>query len=291
MDEPTDRAIRIQGLKRVEYESMSREGKAVVATRSRRLVELANLKLAAELLSSLAESDNPSRAYIAETLDGKHPDFEEKLREILRDYLDADVETGIREFYKIRYGSKGVVASSVAASMAGDGVQPQEQPAAPKGPYAKPKTFLQEMESGDAPQPPTQATPPQSGIQGDMPAKEESVPERLPQEVPGPVAESQAPKPSESEMSSADLRRRAVAAILSRREKRDVDSVMKSEADVIGYVMTVADENAGEGVTDEAVCQAVEAMISNGIGQVQFYREALMPANREALLRIAKTFK
>ena len=74
---------------------------------------------------------------------------------------------------------------------------------------------------------------------------------------------------------------------MSQTEKRDVEIIMRVDADIIKTIMTVTDENAQSGVTDEGIAKAAQAMIKEG-KEVQFYMEALMPANRTRLLEIAK---
>ena len=109
MDEPTDRMLAVQGLTRREFDSMSHEGKAVIAARGKRLTELSNVTLAAELLMAMAEVDDAAKTYVGETIEGKHPDFEEHIRGIMREYLNADVETSIRDFFRIKYGNSGIM--------------------------------------------------------------------------------------------------------------------------------------------------------------------------------------
>jgi hypothetical protein len=247
MDEPTDRALQLQGLRRVEYDSLSREGKAVIASRSRRLTELANIGLVAELLNGFAESDDASRAYISEVIDGKHPEFDDKVRDVVRDYLDANVETSIREYYRIKYGKSGVMTASVT------------------------KTLVKESLDSEMRQ-----------VMGGTPAVR-----------PGEDAVQAAVKDvsaSTAQPTTQEGRGKAIAAMLAQIERRDVDSVMKTEFDVIGYIMSIADENKALGMTDYSVFKACESMLNDKETGVQFMREALIPANRRELLARAGGF-
>ncbi|MFH1054819.1 MAG: hypothetical protein V1744_01860 [Candidatus Altiarchaeota archaeon] len=113
MDEPTDRGLAIQGITRNEYDSMNPEAKSMIAARTRRIVELSNITLAADLLNAMADVDDESREYIAETIDGKHPEFEAKIRSLVNEYLNANVESKIGDYYKIKYGGASVVEKKV----------------------------------------------------------------------------------------------------------------------------------------------------------------------------------
>jgi hypothetical protein len=267
VDEPTDRALKIQGLKRPEYDAMSTDGKAVVSARSRRLTELANIAVAAELLNMMGETDDKSKAYVREVIEGKHPDFEERLRGIISDYLDANVDTNIRDYYKIRYGKPDPFKAHEADASRGEVRQSLNESA--QHADTKTKTILETMEEQDIPsvQAPPMILAPTQGIQNAAPTF------------------SGKGHPSDSEG-----RRRGIAVILSQWEKKDSEYVMRTEADVIEYVMTVTDENRGKGLTDETVCRACETMIKTAVNGVQFYREALMSDNREDLVRIANAF-
>jgi hypothetical protein len=260
VDEPTDRSLKLQGLRRGEYDTLSREGKAVISGRSRRIVAMSDISLAAELMITLAEADDPSRAYVAETLDGRHPEFEEKIREVLREYLDSGVETSIRDFYKIKYGKAGIIASAIGKTFIKESLQTETQTAQTR---KEPVSVISYLES-DEPK-----KQPQEAIQA-------AVQERPSQTKPQPAA--------------PDDRRREIAVILSQWEKRDLESVMKTESDIIEAVMKASDEYKDRGVTDEIVCRASETMIRSQTNGVQFYREALIQPNREALLTIAKTY-
>jgi hypothetical protein len=256
VDEPTDRALKVQGLRRVEYDAMSTDARAMVSSRSRRLVELSNISVAVDLLGMIAESDAQGRAYAQEVIEGKHPGFEEKLRGIIRDYLDSGVETNIRDYYKIKYG-KIDIAAIKEADAAGDDVR-QMLNQARQNPSEIPKTFLQvNDEPFSAP-------------------------------VKAPTMHTQtltSPQPANKQE-----RRLNIAAILSRWEKRDIDNIIKTEADIIGEVMIVTDENRDKNLTDAAVCLAIEAMIKSAVNGVLFPREALTPANRDELVRMATGF-
>ncbi|MFH0862717.1 MAG: hypothetical protein V1875_06795 [Candidatus Altiarchaeota archaeon] len=256
MDEPTDRALKLQGLKRAEYDSMSQEGKAVVASRSRRLTEIADISLAAELLNTLAEADESSKAYIAEALEGKHPAFNENIRLLIDEYLDAMVDTSIKDYYKIRYaGKNGILAESI------DG------------------------ETADI-RPPREEI---SSVAQSIDTKIEAAASAKPPEASQPAADAEpatAPIPEDPL-----IRSRKIAVILSRWEKRDVDRIMKSESDIISTIMTITDQSQADGITDEIVCKAAETMIKNGTNGIQFYAEAISPVNRELLIETAKAFK
>jgi len=250
MDEPTDRALKLQRLSREEYDSLETPAKAIVAGRSRRLVELSNITLAAELLNAVIDADVSSRTYIKEALEGKHPDFDEKVRGILREYLDSGVETGIRDYYKIKYAGGGIAPSAPTS-------QPQQKPKAEQT-AAKDAGKMIGVDFKKKPQQAAEtATPAPQPVSGAQPTQE-------------------------------DRRRRDIAVILSRWEKRSVEVVMRTESDVIDAVMSVADENSGLGLTDETVCKACEMIIESKTG-VQFYMEALLPQHRAGLLERAKT--
>lgn len=247
MDEPTDRALKLQGLSRSEYDSMSEGGKFVISSRSRRLMEIADISLAAELLNVIAESDNTAKTYIAEALEGKHPVFADNLRQMLDEYLEADVDTGIKDYYKIKYtGRKGLLESSKEME-----APPKDAISRPEGPVDK-KVQIEQTVSAD--ETPKRAQPPADAAQDPL------------------------------------IRSRAIAVILSRWEKREVERVMKSEADIIDTIMKITDQYASEGVTDEKICKASEAMIRNGTKGMQFFAEALSPDNRDILIQTAKAF-
>jgi outer membrane biosynthesis protein TonB len=256
MDEPTDRSLRLQGLKRTEYDSLSAEGKAVVAGRGRRLAELSNITLVAELLTTLAEADDTGRQYVAEVIDGRRPEFETKVREIVREYLDANVDISVRDYYKVKYGGKPAIEETPK--------QPAEAPAQPPPEQQPQATDTPKPAAAPAPEPPSAPPEPPKPAAGEKPA---------------------APNPPQD---AATARRLAIAATLSRREKRSVESVMKTEQDIITGVMSVADENADTGMTDETVYKACETIIEDKISGIQYFREALIPENREKLLSVAK---
>ena len=79
--------------------------------------------------------------------------------------------------------------------------------------------------------------------------------------------------------------------ILSQWEKRDVDRIMRSESDVISTIMEITDQSEADGLTDESVCKAAQAMIKNGTNGIQFIAEALAAGQRELLITTAKAFK
>jgi len=269
VDEPTDRALKIQDLKRREYDSLSPEGKEVIAKRSRRLAELEIVTIAAELLNTIAEVDDKNRQYVAEVLDGKHPEFEEKLRAVMREYLDADVETSIRDFYKIKYGGEDwTKASSEPAGRHEEPQMPSAVTKASESAYEEYKPLKEEPVAQAA------SMPKVAPVQIDMGAVAASVEEK-PQEA---VTQSAIP---------ADRRGR-IAMILSAWEKKDPATIVRTDGDVIDLIMKVVDENRESGVTDEGVCKACETMIKQGLNGVQYCREALISPNREDLLRIAK---
>ncbi len=227
--DPTDRALSIQGLKRGEYDLMSRDGKDVIDARSGRLIELANVRLAADLLNQIAESGEDGRAYVGEILEGKRPEFEENVRAILREYVEADVKTTIGDYHKIKYGG---------------GLNAVLEPAKPAAEPAK------------APKPATEA--------------------------------AVAPPVQKPPLSPEESRRLAIAELLAAVEKRDAESVLRTESDVIALVISVSDENKAAGLGDERIFMAADAMVRGSLNGVGFMREALMPANREELLRIAR---
>jgi len=229
--EPTDRALMVQGLKRGEYDLMSRDGKDVIDARSSRLIELANVRLATDLLNQIAESGEEGRAYVGEILEGMRPEFEENVRAILREYIEADVKTSIGDYHKIKYGG---------------GLKAIVEPAKPAvEPVKAPVRAVEQVRAAS----PEDAKPP---------------------------------------MSPDDTRKLAVAGLLARRERRDVDSALRTESDIISLVITISDENMAGGLSDESVFRAADAMVQGSMDGVQFIREALMPEHREVLLRIAK---
>jgi len=246
MDEPTDRALAIQGLSRREYDSMSQEGRAVISSRSRRLVELSNITLVADLLLTICETDEGSREYVAATVEGMHPEFEEIIRGVVREYLNADVESNIKDYYKIRYGKAGVTPKQ------GQGAKTQADDLGPER----------------IPKPQQEAAP----AAYRKPAEEKPHPLETVAEVKGEVD-----------------RRRDIAMILSGPQKKNVDSVMTTESDIIDLIMTITDENKSSGATDESICKAAQAMLSEG-RDVQFFMEALLPDNRARLLELARAF-
>ncbi len=257
MDEPTDRALRIQGLNREEYDSLSEEGRSLIAGRSRRLVQVADITLAAELLKAVLENEDGGKEYVAGLFEGRHPDFEETVRKVVGEYVNSGVDTSIRDYYKIKYGGSGLIPPADAEKDAEDLLAKPEEPAATKTP---------------TPPKPEPAAKPQAPLKPAAPK---------PAETSTPAGPSPAAEPQKT-----GDRRRDIAAILSQWEGRDVDSVMRTEADVIDSIMAVADEDRD--VSDEAVCRACKALV-DGESEVQFVKEALMPEHRSALLEQART--
>jgi hypothetical protein len=253
MDEPTDRALKLQGLKRAEYDSMSQEGKEVISSRSRRLTELADIMLAAELLNSLAETDESSKTYIGEALEGKHPFFSENIRQIIDEYVDSDVETSIKEFYKIKYsGKKGIITASIERELVRQDLNGGEP-----APEDKTEESSQPLKSAEIP--------------AITAAKIEHI--------------NHSPQPTTSEDRMLNI-----AMILSQREKTNPDRIMRTETDIIKRIMTITDENKALNLTDESVCKAAETLIKNVTNGIQFYGEALSTQNRELLIQTAKAF-
>jgi hypothetical protein len=80
-----------------------------------------------------------------------------------------------------------------------------------------------------------------------------------------------------------------IALIMSRWEGKTPDKVMREDADIIGHVMSITDENKALNLTDKAVMKACEAIMKSD-DSVHFPMEALMPDRRERLIQIARTY-
>ncbi|MBD3388223.1 MAG: hypothetical protein GF416_04015 [Candidatus Altiarchaeales archaeon] len=322
MDEPTDRSLKIQGLTREEYDSLSDEGKSVIAGRSRRLGEYYNITLAAELLNAILDEDPSRNSFISEALEGRHPSFEETVRDIIRDYMDANVNSSIKDYYKIKYSGQDIMSQHQRASAGSEAediiggageTRPPSAETAPSQPHSDPEPEVTTPIASD----PAQATPAPSNA---TPATPTSSPEKTtdkaptsdspipppPHESPTPSATTEPDHPLSTEPSQTtppatvdaagesapsdsiypEDRRRNIASILAAREGRDSESVLKTEEDVIDRIMAVTDENRNLGLRDEDVCRACEEMIKDT--DIEFFMEALMPGQRQELIRRAQ---
>jgi hypothetical protein len=272
MDEPTDRALKLQGLTRAQYDSLEPQAKDIIAGRCRKLVDLADITLAAELLNAVVEADETCKMYIRETLDGGHPEFQEKVRDIVKEYIDSGIETSMKEYYKIKYGTAGIIPKAQ-----------EQQPTPTPQPESTADRDAQELLGGATPAAHVTSTPTQKP-QADAIPRPEPTPQAEAIPRPEPTPQAEAPRKPSGDRGGN------IALILSRYEGRDVDSVMKTEGDVIEAIMSVVDDNMALGLTDEGVCKACESMIREEEG-VQFYMEALLPEHRASLLDRVKTAK
>jgi hypothetical protein len=272
VDEPTDRALSIQGLSRRDYDGLAPEGKEMIASRSRKVVELSDITLIADLLNTIAESDEDSRAFVADIIDGKHPEFEDRIRHLIREYLNAKVESSIKDYYKIKYGGTDFLRQPhTEVKKDYSGLASKSPPMGQNDSAAAQRSPA--SQTADVAVNPAAAQPqPEATVK---PAHDIQPPKQVPVQVPS------------SKGASAQERASGIAQMISQSEKRDPESVMRIDADIIKTIMTITDENAQSGVTDESVYKAAQAMITDGKG-VQFFMEALMSANRARLLEIAK---
>lgn len=279
MDEPTDRALAIQGLGRRDYDSLAPQAKEMISGRGRKVVDLSDITLIADLLNTIAETDEESRMLVAEIIDGKKPEFEDKIRHLIREYLNAKVESSIKDYYKIRHGGTDYLREPKAEAkkdFSGLATKPQVyEERAPERQQTVAEQTVRVPAQIVKPDVPSAASPPQSAVASQ----------------PQPIVVARTPSVSTaiSHGTTGD-RVRSVAAIMSQTEKRDVETIMRIDADIIKTIMTVTDENAPLGVSDESVVKAAQTMISEGKG-VQFCMEALLPVNRARLLEIAKVMK
>ncbi len=131
MHEPTDRELSIQGLQRREFDSMSVDGRKVIAERSMRLRKLDDIILGAQLLNAMLDADPGLAGEIKQAIEGTNPGFEKRIGETVTEYLNAGVETGIAEYYKIKYGRNTPVDPTDSRKDAQEIVTPQQKTTPP----------------------------------------------------------------------------------------------------------------------------------------------------------------
>ncbi|MBU0761402.1 MAG: hypothetical protein KKD39_00105 [Candidatus Altiarchaeota archaeon] len=129
MHEPTDRELKIQGLTRAEFDSLSSDGKKVIAERSQRLRQIDNTLLGAQLLNTMLDLDEHIAHDARQALEGKNEAFQKRIKDLVIEYLDAGVETSISDYYKIRYGKAGAVESTSSRKDAEELLETKTEPA------------------------------------------------------------------------------------------------------------------------------------------------------------------
>ena len=90
---------------------------------------------------------------------------------------------------------------------------------------------------------------------------------------------------------SIDHRAVDIALLLSDWEDRTPEKIMQTEMDVIKKIMSITDENLGEGLTDSAVTIAAEKLVSDEFHEASFHLEALREDHRGELLKRALKVK
>jgi hypothetical protein len=258
MHEPTDRELKIQGLTRQEYNSMSLEGKELISQRSPRLRSIENIILGAQLLNAMLDADESLGEKVKNAIEGSDTEFQTHIREIVQEYLNSQVDASIAEYYRIKYSGKEQKTSplekpediSVAENeqtandekARGDnGRKPIEEPSFFETEKAASKPIIQNKKNDEKTQ---KATIPQS----------------------------------------QEERKANIALIFSQNQGKNPDYYLRAEHDIIAKIMTVTDEQKHTGVTDEKVITAIQQMIEDD-KNIQFPMEALLPDKREELLK------
>ena len=283
MDEPTDQALRLQGITRQQYDDLEQDAKKIIADRSRRLVDYEEMRKIADLMSHIAGQNEQNKALMKAALEGSRPDVEDEVAKIMREYLDSAVNTKITDYYKIKYGNKPFMAEATKTN------QPEQ-----------PNTQTQQMQT-TTPEPDTktQAITPKiqdnktSNIEDKIQEKiqdnktsniEEKIQENMQANKAVNLEDRIREKMSEAELGE-DLRGK-VAARLSQWEGKDEDQVMRTESDVIDKIIEIA-KSSGQQSNVDRVMDSCENLIKAD-ENIHYYLEALSDNNRHRILEDLK---
>jgi|GEM_PF-4806106 len=224
MFEPTDRALKLQGLSRADYDMMDRDGKKLIADRSQHVIDIANTTLVLKLMNAMIEADPQMKDRLLQVMEGGEENLQKYISKTVYQYLQTDMKAGIRQYY----------------------------------------FEILKRARENKPQP----------------------------ERPAPIEHKrkEAESPVQSRSISGEERRVNIATSLSKIQKRPLESVLRSESDLIDQIIEATNENVHIGVTDDRLLDAAARLIEED-NQVEFIMEALMPENRQSLIQLARKYQ